>query len=172
MNVVNIHVQYSGPCTLTVRSLYIWYASQKIMATFGTLFRNAFAVQLPPHIGRLLPQIGKLLPGIEAFFRRALGLNTHKFPKRGSLTDLPGLRLRLPELRLCLLSRVNNGKAEQQRKGFHKRASFLKTRTICHLCIYVMHWLEHMYPDPYYDVIKTSWKLQSLIPYHMLQFQM
>ena len=44
---------------------------------------------------------------------------------------------------------------------------------ICHLCIFildVMHSLEHMYPDPYCDVIKTSWKLQSLIPYHMLQF--
>jgi len=68
----------------------------------------------------------------EGFFRRALGLNTHKFPKSGaaSLTDLPGLHLRLPELRLCLPSRVNNGKAEQQRKGFRKRASFLKTRTV------------------------------------------
>jgi len=72
------------------------------------------------------------------FFQRALGLNTHKFPKRSAasltdlpglrlrLTDLPGLRLRLPELRLCLPSRVNNGKAEQQWKGFRKRASFLK----------------------------------------------
>ena len=93
--------------------------------TFGTLFRNAFAAQLPP-------QIGRLLPGIKGFFRRALGLNTHKFLKRSaaSLTDLPGLRLRLPELRLCLPSRVNNGKAEQQQKGFRKRASFLKTRTV------------------------------------------
>ena len=100
--------------------------------TFGTLFRIAFVAQLPPQIGRLLPQIRRLLPGIEGFFeeaegffRRALGLNTHKFPKRGaaSLTDLP-------ELRLCLPSRVNNGKAEQQRKGFRKRASFLKTRTV------------------------------------------
>jgi len=70
----------------------------------------------------------------EGFFRRSLGLNTHKFPKRGaaSLTDLPGLRLRLPELHLCLPSHVNNGKAEQQQKGFHKRASFLKTRTVSH----------------------------------------
>jgi len=68
----------------------------------------------------------------EGFFRRALGLNTHKFPKRGaaSLTDLPGLCLRLLELRLCLPSRVNNGKAEQQQKGFRKRVSFLKTRTV------------------------------------------
>jgi len=100
--------------------------------TFGTLFRNAFAVQLAPQIGRLLLQIGRLLPRIEGFFRRALGLYTHRFPKRGaaSLMDLPGLRLRLSELRLCLPSRVNNGKAEQQRKGFRKRASFLKTRTI------------------------------------------
>ena len=74
----------------------------------------------------------------EGFFRRALGLNTHKFPKRGaaSLTDLPGLRLRLPELRLCLPSRVNNGKAEQQRKGFRKRASILKMRTVPRLCLY------------------------------------
>ena len=103
------------------------YASKKMTPTFGTLFRIAFAAQLPPQIGRLLPQIG-----IEGFFRRALGLNTHKFPKRSaaSLTDLPGLRLRLPELRLCLPSRVNNGKAEQQWKGFRKRASFLKTRTV------------------------------------------
>ena len=62
----------------------------------------------------------------EGFFQRALGLNTHKFPKRGAalLTDLPGLRLCFPELRLCLPSRVNNGKAEQPRKGFRKRASF------------------------------------------------
>jgi len=75
----------------------------------------------------------------EGFFRRALGLNTHKFLKRGaaSLTDLPGLclhlpglRLHLPELRLCLPSHINNGKAEQQRKGFRKRTSFLKTLTI------------------------------------------
>ena len=68
----------------------------------------------------------------EGFFRRALGLNTHKFQKRSaaSLTDLPGLRLRLPELHLCLPSHVNNGKAEQQRKGFRKRASFLKMRTV------------------------------------------
>jgi len=41
-----------------------------------------------------------------------------------------GLHLRLPELRLFLSSCVNNGKAEQQQKGFRKRASFLKTRTI------------------------------------------
>ena len=86
--------------------------------TFGTLFQNVFAAQLLLQIGWLLPQIGRLLPGIEGFFRRALGLNTHKFLKRSaaSLTDLPGLRLRLPELRLCLPSRVNNGKAEQQQK--------------------------------------------------------
>ena len=126
---------------------HIWYASKKMTPTFGTLFRNAFAAQLPPQIGRLLPQIGRLLPGIEGFFRRsgrlsseeaegffqrALGLNTHKFQKCGaaSLTDLPVLRLHLPELCLCLPSRVNNGKAEQQRKGFCKCASFLKTRTI------------------------------------------
>jgi len=44
--------------------------------------------------------------------------------------DLPGLRLHLPELRLYLPSRVNNGKAEQQWKGFCKCASFLKTRTV------------------------------------------
>ena len=64
----------------------------------------------------------------EGFFRRALGLNTHKFPKRSaaSLTDLTDL----PELRLCLPSRVNNGKAEQLRKGFRKRASFLKMHTV------------------------------------------
>jgi len=68
----------------------------------------------------------------EGFFRRALGLNTNKFLKRGaaSLLDLPGLHLHLPEMRLCLLSRVNNGKAEQQQKGFHKRTSVLKTRTV------------------------------------------
>ena len=69
--------------------------------TFGTLFRNAFAAQLPLQIGRLLPQIGGFLPGIEGFFRRSGRLlpqsagfeHTHKFPKRGaaSLTDLPGL---------------------------------------------------------------------------------
>jgi len=49
----------------------------------------------------------------ESFFRRALGSYTHRFPKRGaaSLTDLPGLRLRLLELRLCLPSCVSNGKA-------------------------------------------------------------
>ena len=54
-----------------------------------------------------------------------LGLNTHKFPKRGaaSLTDLPGLRLRLPELRLCLPSRVNkkqnsNGKVSANARHF------------------------------------------------------
>ena len=66
------------------------------------------------------------------FFRRALGLNTHKFRKRSaaSLTDLPGLHLHLPELRLCLPNRINNGKAEQQWKGFRKRVSFLKTRTV------------------------------------------
>ena len=99
--------------------------------TFGTLFQNVFAAQLLLQIGWLLPQIGRLLPGIEGFFRRsgffrrALGLNTHKFPKRSaaSLTDLPGLRLHLP-------SCVNNGKAEQQWKGFRKRASFLKTCTV------------------------------------------
>ena len=65
----------------------------------------------------------------EGFFRRALGLNTHIFPKRGA-ASLTGLHLRLSELRLCLPSRVNNRKAEQQRKGFRKRASFLKTRTV------------------------------------------
>ena len=59
-------------------------------------------------------------------------MNTHKLPKcsAASLTYLPGLRLRLPDLHLCLPSRFNNGKAEQQRKGFRKRASFLKTRTL------------------------------------------
>ena len=75
----------------------------------------------------------------EGFFRRALGLNTHKFPKRGaaSPTDLPGLRLHLPELRLCLPSRINNGKAEQQWKGFRKRASFLKTLTVRTTCLVI-----------------------------------
>ena len=75
----------------------------------------------------------------EGFFRRALDLYTHKFPKRSaaSLTDLselclclPELCLCLPELCLCLPSCVCNGKAEQQRKGFRKCASFLKTRTV------------------------------------------
>jgi len=44
---------------------------KKMTPTFGTLFRNAFATQLQPQIGRLLPQIGRLLPGIEGFFRRS-----------------------------------------------------------------------------------------------------
>ena len=75
----------------------------------------------------------------EGFFRRVLGLYTHRFPKRSaaSLTDLPGLhlclpelRLCLPELRLCLPSCICIGKAERQRKGFRKRTSFLKTRTV------------------------------------------
>ena len=49
------------------------------------------------------------------------------FLKRGAalLMDLPGLRL-------CLPSCIYNGKAEQKRKGFRKRASLLKTRTVCH----------------------------------------
>jgi len=112
--------------------LELRYASKKMTPTFRMLFRNAFVAQLPPQIGRLLLQIRRLLPGIKGFFQRALGLNTHKFPKRGaaSLTDLPGLRLCLPELRLCLPSCVNNGKAEQQWKGFRKHASFLKMRRV------------------------------------------
>jgi len=91
-----------------------------MMLIFRTLFRNVFAVQLAPQIRRLLPRI-------EGFFRRALGSYTHRFPKHGAalLTDLPEPQLCLPELRLCLPSCVSNGKAEQQRKDFRKRASFL-----------------------------------------------
>ena len=37
---------------------------KKMTPTFGILFQNAFAAQLPP-------QIGRLLPGIEGFFRRS-----------------------------------------------------------------------------------------------------
>jgi len=57
----------------------------------------------------------------EGSFRRVLGSYTHRFPKHGeaSLTDLPGLRLRLP-------SCVCNGKVEQQQKGFRKCTSFFK----------------------------------------------
>ena len=97
------------------------------------LFRNAFAVQLMLQIGRLLLQIGRLLPRIEAFFRRLLGSYTHRFPKHGeaSLTDLPGLRLCLLELRLRLLSCVRNGKAEQQWKGFTNVHHLLKMHTVC-----------------------------------------
>jgi len=39
----------------------------KIMLTFGTFFRNAFAVQVAPQIGRFLPQITRLLPRIGRF---------------------------------------------------------------------------------------------------------
>jgi len=68
----------------------------------------------------------------EGFFQRALGTYTHRFSKHSAalLTDLPGLHLRLPELRLCLPSCVSNRKAELQQKGFRKCTSFLKTRTI------------------------------------------
>ena len=54
-----------------------------------------------------------------------LGSYTHKFLKCGAalLTDLPELCLRLP-------SCVCNSKAEQEWKGFRKRMSFLKTRTV------------------------------------------
>jgi len=84
---------------------------------------------------------------VEGFFRRAPGSYTHRFPKCGaaSLTDLPGLCLRLPELRLCLPSCVSNRKAEQQRKGFRKRSSFLKTRTVwTQKCKHEVHFL--IYP--------------------------
>ena len=60
----------------------------------------------------------------EGFFRRALGLYTHKFPKRGaaSLTYLPHTRLGLPRLRLGLprlrLSQ-NSGPATE---GFSNRS--------------------------------------------------
>ena len=68
----------------------------------------------------------------EGFFQRALGSYTHKFPKHsaGSLTDLSELHLCLPELCLCLPSRVCNGKAEQQQKCFRKRTLFLRMRTL------------------------------------------
>jgi len=57
-----------------------------------------------------------------------LGSYTHRFLKHGEalLTDLPGLRLCLPELCLCLPSCVCNGKAEQQWKVFRKCTSILK----------------------------------------------
>jgi len=62
----------------------------------------------------------------ESFFRRAPGLNTHKFPKRGaaSLTDLPGLRLRLPEC-VCVFQAAlitekqnSNGKVSANTRHF------------------------------------------------------
>jgi len=72
----------------------------------------------------------------EGFFRRALGLYTHKFPKRGaaSLTYLPHSRLGLPRSRLGLprlrLSR-NSGPAME---GFSNRGiNFKDTYRICSL---------------------------------------
>jgi len=91
---------------------------KKMTPTFGMLFQNAFATQLTPQI--------------EGFFRESKfsskerWVRTHiGFCKKNgaaSLTDLPGLHL-------CLLSCNCNRKAEQQRKGFLKRTSFLKMRT-------------------------------------------
>jgi len=113
---------------------------KKMTPTFVMLkFRNAFAAQLTPQIEGFFHKSEGFLreskvssKEAEGFFRRALGLYTHRFPKRGaaSLTDLLGLRLCLPELHLCLPSCVCNGKVERQWKGFRKRASFLKTRTV------------------------------------------
>ena len=53
------------------------------------------------------------------------------------------LHLRTFRGRVCAFwSCISNGKAEQQWKDFHKRASFLKTRTICRLDVREIHDLE------------------------------
>ena len=72
------------------------------MPRFGTPFRNAFAAR-----PRRKPEV--FSKELEGFFRRALGLYTCKFPKRGAASlmylprshlDLPCSRLGLPRLRL------------------------------------------------------------------------
>jgi len=92
-------------------SSLLQYVSKKMTLTFGTFSKMCSWCSLRCKL--------------EGFFRRALSSYTHKFPKRDAvlLTDLP-------ELRLCLLSCLCNGKVDQQRKGFCKCSSFLKTRTI------------------------------------------
>ena len=82
------------------------------MPTFGTLFRNAFC------------------SAAHAANWKASSENRRFLLKSATFVHLPGLRLCLSELCLCLLSCVCNGKAEQQRKGFRKCTSFLKTRTV------------------------------------------
>jgi len=123
--------------------LLIWSASLKLMPRFGMPFRNAFAVRLhhKPEGFFCKSQVffreleSFFSEEVEGFFRRVLGLCTHKFPKRGaaSLTYLPRSHLGLPHSclglpHLCLFR--NSGPAT----GFRITASILKTRTTGPFC--------------------------------------
>jgi len=66
------------------------------------------------------------------------------------------------ELCLCLPSCVSNGKAEQQRRGFRKRMSFLKMRTVynaamCSLCAAHLLWVQCVRGMSIWSVVRRSW---------------
>ena len=63
-------------------------------ADIRNVFPKCICGTAAPQIGRLLLRVGRFFQEVEGFFRRGLGLYTHKFPKRSAalLTDLPELR--------------------------------------------------------------------------------